>query len=162
MTLLTRFDEDLKRAMKASESTKVSVLRMLKSALKNRQIEEGRELTDDEIIKVVSTLVKRGRDSIEQFSKAGRADLAKKEEDEIAVLQSYMPEQLGSEELDRIIVESIRESSAKTAQDMGKVMRILMPKIKGIADGKYVNNRVKELLESAGGAIAASETEGPL
>ena len=151
MTLLTRFDEDLKRAMKASESTKVSVLRMLKSALKNRQIEEGRELTDDEIIKVVSTLVKRGRDSLEQFSKAGRADLAKKEEDEIAVLQSYMPEQLGSEELDRIIVESIRESSAKTAQDMGKVMRILMPKIKGIADGKYVNNRVKELLESAGG-----------
>lgn len=151
MTLLTRFDEDLKRAMKASESTKVSVLRMLKSALKNRQIEEGRELTDDEIIKVVSTLVKRGRDSLEQFSKAGRADLAKKEEDEIAVLQSYMPEQLGSEELDRIIVESIRESSAKTAQDMGKVMRILMPKIKGIADGKYVNNRVNELLESAGG-----------
>lgn len=151
MTLLMRFDEDLKRAMKASESTKVSVLRMLKSALKNRQIEEGRGLTDDEIIKVVSTLVKRGRDSLEQFSKAGRADLAKKEEDEIAVLQSYMPEQLGSEELDRIIVESIRESSAKTAQDMGKVMRILMPKIKGIADGKYVNNRVNELLESAGG-----------
>ncbi len=151
MTLLTRFDEDLKRAMKASESTKVSVLRMLKAALKNRQIEEGRELTDDETIKVVSNLVKRGRDSVEQFSKAGRADLAKKEEDEIAVLQSYLPEQLGSEDLDRIIKEAIRESSAMSAQDMGKVMRILMPKIKGIADGKYVNNRVKELLESAGG-----------
>lgn len=150
MTLLARFDEDLKRAMKASESTKVSVLRMLKAALKNRQIEEGRELTDDETIKVVSNLVKRGRDSVEQFSKAGRADLAKKEEDEIAVLQSYLPEQLGSEDLDRIIKEAIRESSAMSAQDMGKVMRILMPKIKGIADGKYVNNRVKELLESAG------------
>lgn len=136
--------------MKASESTKVSVLRMLKAALKNRQIEEGRELTDDETIKVVSNLVKRGRDSVEQFSKAGRADLAKKEEDEIAVLQSYLPEQLGSEDLDRIIKEAIRESSAMSAQDMGKVMRILMPKIKGIADGKYVNNRVKELLESAG------------
>lgn len=151
MTLLARFDEDLKRAMKASESTKVSVLRMLKAALKNRQIEEGRELTDDETIKVVLNLVKRGRDSVEQFSKAGRADLAKKEEDEIAVLQSYLPEQLGSEDLDRIIKEAIRESSAMSAQDMGKVMRILMPKIKGIADGKYVNNRVKELLESAGG-----------
>lgn len=151
MTLLARFDEDLKRAMKASESTKVSVLRMLKAALKNRQIEEGRELTDDETIKVVSNLVKRGRDSVEQFSKAGRADLAKKEEDEIAVLQSYLPEQLGSEDLDRIIKEAIRESSAMSVQDMGKVMRILMPKIKGIADGKYVNNRVKELLESAGG-----------
>lgn len=150
MTLLARFDEDLKRAMKASESTKVSVLRMLKAALKNRQIEEGRELTDDETIKVVSNLVKRGRDSVEQFSKAGRADLVKKEEDEIAVLQSYLPEQLGSEDLDRIIKEAIRESSAMSAQDMGKVMRILMPKIKGIADGKYVNNRVKELLESAG------------
>ena len=151
MTLLARFDEDLKRAMKASESTKVSVLRMLKAALKNRQIEEGRELTDDETIKVVLNLVKRGRDSVEQFSKAGRADLAKKEEDEIAVLQAYLPEQLGSEDLDRIIKEAIRESSARSAQDMGKVMRILMPKIKGIADGKYVNNRVKELLESAGG-----------
>lgn len=150
MTLLARFDEDLKRAMKASESTKVSVLRMLKAALKNRQIEEGRELTDDETIKVVSNFVKRGRDSVEQFSKAGRADLVKKEEDEIAVLQSYLPEQLGSEDLDRIIKEAIRESSAMSAQDMGKVMRILMPKIKGIADGKYVNNRVKELLESAG------------
>lgn len=151
MTLLARFDEDLKRAMKASESTKVSVLRMLKAALKNRQIEEGRELTDDETIKVVSNLVKRGRDSVEQFSKAGRADLVKKEEDEIAVLQSYLPEQLGIEDLDRIIREAIRESSAMSAQDMGKVMRILMPKIKGIADGKYVNNRVKEFLESAGG-----------
>lgn len=151
MTLLARFDEDLKRAMKASESTKVSVLRMLKAALKNRQIEEGRELTDDETIKVVSNLVKRGRDSVEQFSKAGRTDLVKKEEDEIAVLQSYLPEQLGSEDLDRIIKEAIRESSSRSAQDMGKVMRILMPKIKGIADGKYVNNRVKELLESAGG-----------
>ena len=130
MTLLARFDEDLKRAMKASESTKVSVLRMLKAALKNRQIEEGRELTDDETIKVVLNLVKRGRDSVEQFSKAGRADLAKKEEDEIAVLQSYMPDswQRGP---DRII-RSVRVS-ARSAQDMGKVMRILMPKIKSIA-----------------------------
>ncbi len=147
MSLLKRFDDDLKVAMKSSEGSKVSVLRMVKAAVKNKQIGKGGELTDDEIISVLSTMVKQGRESIEQFTRGGRTDLAQKEEKEIAILQAYMPQQLSHEEIDRLISDAIRESSAKSAQDLGKVMRILMPRIKGGADGKYVNQRVKELLE---------------
>ncbi len=150
MSLLKRFDDDLKEALKASESAKVSVLRMVKASAKNKQIEKGRELTDEEVVSVLSSMVKQGRDSIEQFTKAGRTDLVRKEEQEVIILQSYMPRQLSPEDLERIISDAIQEASAKTPQDMGKVMRILMPKIKGVADGKYVNQRVKELLESGG------------
>ncbi len=150
MSLLKRFDDDLKEALKAAESAKVSILRMVKATVKNKQIEKGRELTDDEIVSVLSSMVKQGRESIEQFTKAGRMDLARKEEQEVAILQSYMPQQLSHDELDRIISDAIQEASARTPQDMGKVMRILMPRVKGVADGKYVNQRVKELLESGG------------
>jgi uncharacterized protein YqeY len=151
MSLLKRFDDDLRTALKASESAKVSILRMAKAALKNRQIEKGRDLTDDEILSVISSMVKQGREAQEQFSAAGRVDLARKEEQEVAILQAYLPQQLGRNELDRIILDAIKEASATTPQDMGKVMRVLMPRIKGVADGKYVNQRVKELLESGSG-----------
>jgi uncharacterized protein YqeY len=148
MSLVERFNEDLKEAMKASKALKVSVLRMAKAAAKNRQIEKGRDLTDEEIVDVLSSMVKQRRDSVEQYAKAGRMDLATKEEEEITILQTYMPEQLGADDLDRIIRDAIAESSAAGPQDMGKVMRVLMPKVKGLADGKFVNQRVKELLES--------------
>ena len=148
MSLVERFNNDLKEAMKASQALRVSVLRMTKAAAKNRQIEKGRDLTDEEIVDVLASMVKQRRDSVEQYTKAVRTDLAAKEEEEIAILQTYMPAQLGAEELDRIIREAIAESSAAGPQDMGKVMRVLMPKVKGLADGKYVNQRVKELLES--------------
>lgn len=150
MTLLERFDNDLKRAMKASESLRVSVLRMAKAALKNKQIEKGRDLTDEEIVGVLSSMVKQRRDSIEQYTRAGRIDLAGKEEEEVGILQAYMPQPLSQDELDSLILDAIRESSAKDVQDIGKVMRLLMPKVKGVADGKYVNQRVKELIESKG------------
>ena len=149
MSLLKRFDDDLKEAMKASDARKVSVLRLVKAAVKNRQIEKGGELADEEIVTVLATMIKRGRESIEQFTKGGRSDLVQKEEAEVAVLQSYMPPQLSNDEIDGIISEAIKEAGAKSPQDMGKVMRILMPRMKGIADGKYVNQRVKEMLESA-------------
>lgn len=148
MSLLERFDNDLKVALKASDSLKVSVLRMAKAALKNKQIDKGGGLSDEEIISVLSTLSKQRKESIEQFSKGGREDLAEKERQELAIIQSYMPEQLSPEELDRIIIEAIKESSAQGIKDMGKVMRLLMPRVKGAADGKIVNQRVKELLES--------------
>jgi uncharacterized protein YqeY len=151
MSLVKRFDDDLKQALKASEGAKVSILRMVKAAVKNKQIEKGRELTDDEIVSVLSSMVKQGRESVEQFTKAGRMDLVRNEEQEIAILQTYLPQQLSREELDRIILDAIKEASAKTPQDMGKVMRVLMPRVKGVADGKYVNQRVKELLESGSG-----------
>ncbi len=148
MSLLKKFDDDLKTALKASEAERVSILRLIKSAVKNKQIDKGRELSEEEIISVLSTMIKQGRESIEQFTKANRMDLAQKEERDIAVLQAYMPRQLSSEEIDKIISEAIKEAAAGGPQDMGKVMRIVMPKVKGLADGKHVNQRVKELLEA--------------
>ena len=148
MSLLKRFDDDLKQALKTSERSKVSVIRMVKAMVKNAQIEKGRELSDDEILSVLSTMAKQRRESIEQFKKGGRADLVQSEEQELSILQSYMPQQLTHDEIEKMIHDAIRESSAAGAQDVGKVMRILMPRIRGVADGKYVNQRVKELLES--------------
>ncbi len=154
MSLIERFDDDLKKALKASDSAKVSVLRMVKAAVKNRQIEKGGELTDEEIVSVLSSMVKQGREAMEQFAKAGRTDLSGKEEREISLLQAYLPRQLSRDEIDGIILDAIREASAASPQDMGKVMRILMPRVKGVADGKYVNQRVKELLESGSSALS--------
>lgn len=148
MSLLKRCDEDLKVAMKAADKLKVSVLRMAKSSVKNKQIDKGRELTDDEILAVLSSMIKQRRESIEQYTKAARMDLAQNEEQEVAIIQTYMPRQFSYDEIDKIIQSAIDESSAKGGQDMGKVMRIVMPKITGVADGKYVSQRVKELLAS--------------
>ena len=147
MSLLEKIEDDLRSAMKASDRLKVSVLRMAKAAIKNRQIDMGKELSDADIIPVLSTLAKQRRESIEQFSKGGRQDLADKESLELAILQSYLPEQITPEELDRIVLEAIKESSAAGAKDMGKVMRLVMPRTKGAADGKIVSQRVTELLE---------------
>ena len=151
MSLLKRVDEDLRTAMKASESAKVSILRMAKAALKNEQIAKGRELTEEEMVSVISSMMKQGRDALAQFTAAGRDDLARKEAKEVEMLQAYLPQQLGREELENIILDAIKDASATTATDMGKVMRILMPRIKGVADGKYVNQRVRELLEQGSG-----------
>jgi uncharacterized protein len=149
MSLLEKLNEDLKSAMKASDSLKVSVLRMAKSSIKNREIDTRKELSDDDIIHILNTLAKQRRESIEQFSKGGRQDLAEKETAELAILQSYLPEQITPDELDRIVLEAINESSAAGIKDMGKVMRLVMTRTKGSADGKLVNQRVKELLEQA-------------
>jgi uncharacterized protein len=148
MSLCARLDEDLRAAMKKSEALKVSALRMAKAAIKNCSIEKGRELSDEEVLSVFSSLGKQRRESIEQFSKAGREDLAEKERQEFAVLQSYMPPQLSTEDIEGLIAQAVSESSASSEADMGKVMKVLMPKIKGVADGKWVNTRVKEVLSS--------------
>jgi uncharacterized protein YqeY len=149
MSLLQKLDDDLKLALKASDRLKVSALRMVKAALKNRQIDKRGELSEEDIISVISTLVKQGKESLEQFSKAGRQDLAEKERQELLILQSYLPKQLTTEELDAIIVETLEETSSKGIEDFGKVMRLVMPRVKGAADGKIVNQRVKDLLEKA-------------
>lgn len=147
MSFLQKLDDDLKVSLKASDSLKVSVLRMAKAALKNRQIDKGGELSEEDIISVLSTLSKQRRESIEQFSKGGREDLAEKERQELSILQTYLPKQLTPEELDGIIFESIKESSAQGLKDMGKVMRLVMSRVKGAADGKIINQRVKDILE---------------
>lgn len=149
MSLLQELDDDLKASLKASDSLKVSVLRMTKAALKNKQIDKRGELSEEDIISVISSLSKQRKESIEQFSKGGREDLAEKERQELTILQSYLPKQLTTEELDRIITEAIKESSAEGMKDMGKVMRLIMPRVKGAADGKIINQRVKDLLEKA-------------
>jgi hypothetical protein len=146
MFLQQRLDDDLKVAIKSSDNLKTSAIRMVKAAIKNKQIEKRSELSDEEIISVISTLSKQRRESIELFSKGGREDLAEKEKKELLILQSYLPSQLSPEELDRLIIEAIKEASAEGVRDMGKVMHILMPRLKGAADGKVVNQRVIELL----------------
>jgi len=146
MSLLQKLDEDLKVALKKSDKLKLSVLRMAKAAVKNQQIDKGRELQDEEILAIFSTMVKQRRESVEQFSKGGRDDLARQESQELLILQSYMPAQLSEGEIDAMIIQTIKESSAKSEGDIGKVMKLLAPRIKGVADGKWVNKRVRELL----------------
>jgi len=146
MSLLKKLDEDLITALKKSDKLKLSVLRMAKAAVKNQQIDKGRELQDEEILAIFSTLAKQRRESIEQFSKGGRDDLVRQETLELEILQSYMPAQLSTQEIDDMILQAIKEASAKNEGDMGKVMKMLAPRIKGVADGKWVNNRVRELL----------------
>lgn len=147
MSLLQKIDDDLKTAMKASDTVKVSVLRMAKAALKNKEIDKKDALSEDEIRSVLLSLSKRSKESIEQFAKGGREDLVDKERQELSVLQTYLPPELTQEELDRIIDEAIRESSAESLKDIGNVMRLVMPRARGAADGKVVNERVRALLE---------------
>ncbi|MBM4128536.1 MAG: GatB/YqeY domain-containing protein [Nitrospira sp.] len=149
MSLLQTIDYDLKVAMKTSDRLKTSVLRMVKAAIKNKQVEKMAELSEEEIIGVITSLTKQRKESIEQFSAGGREDLAEKERKELSILHTYLPRQLPPEELDLLITEAIKESSAQGVKDIGKVMRILMPRVKGAADGKMVNQRVKELLEKS-------------
>jgi len=146
LAFLDDLNAALKEALKSRDDIRVSVIRMIKASLKNREIEKMSSLTDDEILSVLSTLAKQRRESIEQFAAAGRTDLAEKETKELEIVQSYLPKQLSQQELDSIIRAAISESGASSLNDLGKVMKVLMPRVKGIADGKAVNQRVKELL----------------
>ena len=148
MTLSQRIAKDLQTALRQSDKLTLSVLRMAKAALTNREKEEGEELSEDDAIAVLVTLAKQRRESIDQFSQGGREDLAEKEKQELDILLSYLPKQLDRQELDTLINEAIHETSAVGLKDLGKVMKILMPRIKGVADGKIVNQRVKDLLAS--------------
>ena len=145
------FVEDVNRgitdAMKSKDQTRLSTLRMLKTALMNREIERGRALDDNESRQVVSALVKQRRDSIEQFLKGGRQDLADKETAEIAILESYLPPALDAAALDRAIDAAIQSTGAASAKDMGKVMKAVMSELAGqTVDGKAVNELVRRKL----------------
>jgi uncharacterized protein YqeY len=147
MTLNEKVGADIAAAMKARDAVRLSALRMLKAAVMNKSVEKGRDLEDAEVLQVVSSLVKQRRDSIEQFAKAGRADLVEKETAEIAVLQAYLPPAATAEEIDAAVAEAIAESGATSPKDMGKVMKIVMPKLAGKnADGKAVNDAVRRRL----------------
>ncbi len=147
MSILERIDGDLKVAMKSSDKVRVSTLRMVKASLKNLEIEKG-ELSDDDVIGMLSTLAKQRRESIAEFDKGGRRDLADQEREELAVILSYLPEQLSEEELADLVREAVRETGATSLKDMGRVMQSLMPRLKGRADGRLVSQKVKELLSA--------------
>ena len=148
MGLKVEIQEAMKAAMKGGDRLTVSTYRLLLSALHNEEIKSRKELTSEEIHRVVSTLCKQRTEAIELYRKGGRADLAEKEGAELKVLQRLLPEPLSEDEVRALIKSSIDEVGAKSVQDLGKVMKQLMPKVSGRTDGKRVNELAKELLGS--------------
>ncbi|MDH4162276.1 MAG: GatB/YqeY domain-containing protein [Nitrospirota bacterium] len=147
MGLREQIDSDIKDAMKSGAKDKVSALRMLSAAIKNKMIEKRpAELTDSDVQDTVRSLIKQRRDSIDQFTKAGRQDLADKETAEAAFLEVYLPKQLPREEVERMVREAISQTGAQGAKDMGKVMKAVQPVIAGRADNKLVSELVKHAL----------------
>jgi uncharacterized protein YqeY len=146
MPLTRKIIEDLKDAMKAKEGIRISCLRMLKSELKKKQVEQGRELKDEEIQSVISSLIRKGQEAVKEFRQGNREDLALKEEEEIKILYAYMPEQLKPDEIEEIIREIISELSAESPKYLGKVMKRAMERMAGKAQGKEVNELAKRLL----------------
>jgi uncharacterized protein len=146
MALKERLDEDLKAAMREKAPLRLSTIRMLKSAIKYREIELMKPLDDAGVLAVIASEVKRRRDSVEQYRAANRADLAEKEEAEIRILQEYLPQQLGEEELRAKVDEAIARAGAQGPKDMGAVMKALLPEVQGRAEGKVVSDMVKARL----------------
>ena len=144
--LRDRISDEMRAAMKAREQTRVSTLRMLMAAMKNTQVEKGHELSDDEVLEVVAREAKRRRESMEAFEKGGRAELVEKEGAELAVLEAYLPEQLGEDELGALVDEAIAETGASSPKEMGAVMKVVMGKVKGRADGAEVNRLIRQKL----------------
>ncbi len=136
----------MKDAVKAQDRERLSVLRFALAALQNKEKELRRELTEQEVMGVITGLIKKSKEAVEQFKAGGRNDLATKEEGEIGVLQSFLPKQLTIEELQEEISKALTEVNATSANDMGKVMKVLMPRIAGRADGKLVNELVRKRL----------------
>jgi uncharacterized protein len=149
MTLQERIDSDLKNAMRAKDASKLGVLRMLKSAIKNTSIEKGgasATLDDTEATQVIRKQVKQRQDSIESFEKGGRAELAAKEKSELAILSAYLPAAMSAEDLSRLVREAIAETGATGRAQMGAVMKALGPKVAGRADGKTLSHEVQRQL----------------
>lgn len=147
MSIQEQLNSDMKDAMRAKETVRLSTIRQLRSAIKNKEIECGKSLEDEAVINVITTLVKQRREAAQMYRDNDRPELAEKEDAELAVLQTYLPAQLGEEELRTLISNVIKEVGASSPKDMGKVMGPLMAKTRGCADGKLVNQLVKELLE---------------
>ncbi len=144
-TVRERIDADLKDAMRSKSELNTSVLRMLKSAIKYKEVEPGATgpLDEASILQVISTLIKQRRDSVEQFKSGGRPELAEKEEQEISVLQGYLPKQLTPDELSAEVQAAISEAGARSARDMGAVMKLLSPRLQGRAEGRAISEEVK-------------------
>jgi hypothetical protein len=147
MALVEQIEKDLVAAMKAREELRLSVLRMAKAALMNKKIELGKPLGDPEALAVLRTLIKQRRDSVEQFRKGGRDELADKEEAEIKIIESYLPAGASEEEIDAAVAAAIQETGATSPRDLGKAMKAALAKLAGKSvDGKHVNEKVRARL----------------
>ena len=154
MELKNKIESDLKDAMKSRDALRTSALRMVVAAIQNKEIEDrgmkklklDEDLDDAGVLKVISTLAKQRQESIEMFKKGGRDDLEKKETAELALLEKYLPSQMSESEIEKIVEEAVKTSGAAGPKDMGNVMRLVMPKIAGRADGKIVNEIVRKKL----------------
>jgi uncharacterized protein YqeY len=146
MTLQTQLNDAMKEAMKAKDSLRLNAIRLIKTAVKNREIDERRELGEQEVIAVLSSLVKQRKESAQVYRENGRQELAEKEELELAVIQSFLPAQLDEAGIRQLIEAAVTETGAASLKDMGKVMKIVSAQILGRADGKLVSELVKARL----------------
>ncbi|REK77409.1 GatB/YqeY domain-containing protein [Paenibacillus paeoniae] len=147
MNLSERLTDDMKQAMKSQDKFKLSTIRMMRAAVKNLEIDLKRPLEDNEVLDILSREIKIRKDSLQEFKKAGRDDLVTGLAAEIEIISQYLPEQLTEEEIQEIVRQTIHELGASSKADMGKVMGALMPKTKGRADGKLVNQAVMQFLQ---------------
>ncbi|MEF2964724.1 GatB/YqeY domain-containing protein [Paenibacillus sp. M1] len=147
MNLSERLNEDMKQAMKSQDKFKLSTIRMVRATIKNLEIDLKRPLNDNEVLDILSREIKQRKDALQEFEKAGRDDLAVQVKAEAEIIAEYLPEQLSEEEIKVIVQQTIQETGATSKADIGKVMSALMPKVKGRADGKLVNQAVQQLLQ---------------
>ena len=147
MSLKEQLTADMKEAMKNKEKERLAVIRMVRGAIRQQEIDGQKELGEEDVIAVISKEVKMRRDSIEEFQKGGREDLVEKTQAEIDMLLPYLPAQLSEDEVRELVKAAVEQTGAATPKDMGKVMGVLMPKVKGRADGKMVNTIVKSFLQ---------------
>lgn len=146
MSLKTQITDDMKAAMRAKDQARLGAIRMLQAAIQRREVDDRIELNDEQVMSVIEKLIKQGRDAIKQYQEGGRPELAEKEQYEIAVWETYLPEQLGEEEIKALIADAISETGAQDMKDMGKVMGVLKPKLAGRADMGKVSGQIKATL----------------
>jgi uncharacterized protein YqeY len=146
MSLSEQLNEDMKRAMKNQDKFSLSVIRMIRSAIKNVEIDQKKTLDDNEVLDILNREIKQRKDSLQEFEKAGRDDLAETLKKELEVIAVYMPEQLTEEEIKAVVSQTIQETGVSSKAELGKLMSALMPKVKGRADGRLVNQIVQQLL----------------
>jgi len=147
MSLKEKITEDMRAALRSGDKAKLKLIRMLRSEIRYKEIDNGSELEDDDTIEVLSSALKKRKEAIEEFKKGGREDLVSQEEEELKIILSYLPEQLSQEDLEKLDDEKIAETDAQSPRDIGKVMRAVMPEVKGRADGKKVNHLVSLKLQ---------------
>ncbi len=146
MTIKERIQDDLKAAMKAGDTRRREALRLLTAAFKQAEVDRRVTLSDEDVIDLLVAEAKKRRESIDEMTRAGRQALAEQEQFELAVIESYLPRQLDEAEIERIVEEAIAETGAASARDIGQVMRVVMPRVRGQADGKLVNEIVRRRL----------------